>query len=70
VRTFVRMLRNPESDDIEGIIYSLNITNDKYRGRAFEIITDQEYDYEALLDPKNRYDPLSEPEQQASAQVS
>ena len=53
VRTFVRMLRNPESDDIEGIIYSLNITNDKYRGRAFEIITDQEYDYEALLDPKN-----------------
>ena len=53
VRTFVRMLRNPESDDIEGIIYSLNVTNDKYRGRAFEIITDQEYDYEALLDPKN-----------------
>jgi len=52
VRTFVRMLRNPESDDIEGIIYSLNITNDKYRDRAFSIITDQEYDCEALLDRK------------------
>ena len=38
---------------MRGVCHSLNITNDKYRGRAFEIITDQEYDYEALLDPKN-----------------
>jgi signal transduction histidine kinase/CheY-like chemotaxis protein len=53
VRTFVRMLQNPESKDIEGIIYSLNVTRDKYRDRAFSIITDREYDYEALIDPKN-----------------
>jgi hypothetical protein len=52
VRTFVRMLQNPESKDIEGIIYSLNVTRDKYRDRAFSIITDREYDYEALIDPK------------------
>jgi signal transduction histidine kinase/PAS domain-containing protein len=53
VRTYVRMLRNPESGDIEGVIYSLNITKDKYRDRAFSIITDREYDYEALIDPEN-----------------
>ncbi|MCI1723212.1 MAG: ATP-binding protein [Lachnospiraceae bacterium] len=53
VRTFARMLRNPESGDTEGIIYSLNVTKDKYRDRAFRIITDREYDYEAFLDPKN-----------------
>ena len=53
VRSFVRMLRNPENRDIEGIIYSLNITKDKNRDRAFSIITDSEYDYEALLDPLN-----------------
>jgi signal transduction histidine kinase/ActR/RegA family two-component response regulator len=52
VRTFVKMLRNPESGDIEGIIYSLNITKDKCRDRVFSIVTDREYDYEALLDPK------------------
>ena len=46
------MLRNPESGDIEGIIYSLNITKDKCRDRVFSIVTDREYDYEALLDPK------------------
>ena len=53
VRTFVRMLRNPESGDIEGIIYSLNVTKEKFRDRVFSILTDREYDYEALLDPKN-----------------
>jgi signal transduction histidine kinase/ActR/RegA family two-component response regulator len=46
------MLRNPESGDIEGIIYSLNVTNEKCRSRAFSIITDREYDCEALLDLK------------------
>lgn len=53
VRTYVRMLRNPESGDIEGIIYSLNVSKDKCRDRAFSIITDREYDYEALLDTEN-----------------
>lgn len=52
VRTFARMLRNPESGDTEGILYSMNITKEKYRDRAFSIITDREYDYEALLDPQ------------------
>jgi signal transduction histidine kinase/ActR/RegA family two-component response regulator len=47
------MLRNPESKDIEGIIYSLNVTKEKNRDRVFSIIADQEYDYEALLDRKN-----------------
>jgi len=53
VRTFVRMLQNPESKDIEGIIYSLNVTKEKNRDHAFSIVTDREYDYEAILDPKN-----------------
>ena len=50
VRTFVKMLQNPETGDVEGVIYSLNITKEKRRDLIFRIITDQEYDYVALLD--------------------
>jgi len=53
VRIFVRMLRNPETGDIEGIVYSLNVTRDKYRDLAFSILTDREYDCEALLDTRD-----------------
>jgi len=53
VRSFIRMLKNPENDDVEGVIYSLNITNEKRRETAFRIIADQEYDFVALLYPNS-----------------
>jgi len=51
VRTFVNMLKNPETEDIIGIFYSIDITDEKRRHEIFDIVTKQEYDYVALLYP-------------------
>jgi len=50
VRTFVSLLRNPESDDIEGAIYSIDISHEKRRDEVFEMLVGEEYDLIALLD--------------------
>jgi hypothetical protein len=52
VRTFVNMLKNPETDDIVAIFYSIDITDEKRNEEIFSIITNQEYDYVALLYPQ------------------
>jgi len=49
VRTFLNLLRNPETNDIEGVIYSLDISKLKQNEAIFRVITDKEYDYVALL---------------------
>ena len=49
VRTFVNMLKNPSSDDIIAVFYSLDITDEIRRNQVLNIITGQEYDYAALL---------------------
>jgi len=49
VRTYVSMIRNPGSDDIEGVFYSVDVTRAKRREEIFKIITDQEYDIVAIL---------------------
>jgi signal transduction histidine kinase/CheY-like chemotaxis protein len=51
VRTFIRMLKNPENGDVEGVVYSINITSEKRYEDIFKILTDREYDYIALLYP-------------------
>ena len=43
------MLENPETSDIEGIVYSVDITEEKRNEKIFRIISDEEYDYVALL---------------------
>jgi len=49
VRTFLNMLKNPDSEDLEGIIYSLDISREKQQEDIFNILTDEEYDLIALL---------------------
>ena len=52
VRTFVNMLKNPETGDVVAIFYSLDITAENRKDEIFNIITNQEYDYVALLYPE------------------
>lgn len=49
VRTSAAMLKNPESNDIEGVIYSLNITDEMQQKRIFDLMMSREYDLFALL---------------------
>jgi signal transduction histidine kinase/ActR/RegA family two-component response regulator len=49
VRSFINMLENPETGDIEGVIYSVKIEDTKREEEIFRIITEEEYDYVALL---------------------
>ena len=49
VRTYLHMLRNPETKDVEGVIYSLDISELMRNNEIFRLITNQEYDYVALL---------------------
>lgn len=49
VRTSIALLRNPETEDIEGALYSLDISREKQRDKILSIITSQEYDLIGLL---------------------
>ena len=49
MRTYIRMLRNPETNDIEGVIYSTDITHEKQQNEILHIITEQEYDLIAII---------------------
>jgi len=49
VRTYISMLGNPGTGDIEGVIYSLDISRETQQNEIFSIITDKEYDLIALL---------------------
>ena len=48
-RTYVSMLSNPDTHDVEAVIYSTDISREKLRENIFRIITNQEYDLLALL---------------------
>ena len=50
VRTFVYLLKNPATADIEGVIYSADISDLKREEEIFNIITSQECDFVATLD--------------------
>jgi PAS domain S-box-containing protein len=49
VRTFVNMLKEPETGDVIGVFYSLDITKDMIQQEIFDTITAEEYDFIALL---------------------
>jgi len=49
VRTHIRMLRNPDTGDVEGAIYSQDISREVQQNQIFRIITSEEYDLIALL---------------------
>lgn len=49
VRTFLHLLKNPSNEDVEGVVYSIDISKEKRRDEIFRIMTQQDYDYAALL---------------------
>ena len=48
VRTYVSLLQNPDTQAVEGVIYSLDISREMRRREIFKIITGEEYDLIAL----------------------
>jgi len=54
VDSFIRMVRNPATDDIEGVLYSIDVT-DRVRERAIlSTLASKEYDFVGLLHLKTR----------------
>jgi signal transduction histidine kinase len=49
VRTYVRLMQNPQTKDIEGFVYSTDISKEQRESDIFKLITDEEYDYVAVL---------------------
>lgn len=49
IRIFYNLLENPNTRDIEGVVYSLDISREKQRDEIFRIITSQEYDLISLI---------------------
>jgi len=49
IRTNLNMLKNPDTGDIEGVAYSVDISREKRQNEILRIITSQEYDLIALL---------------------
>jgi len=54
VKTYFSMLRNPRSNDIEAIAYSLDIDKEDKEERVISAIANCEYDYIALIDARSR----------------
>ena len=49
VRLYLNLLKNPDTGDVEGVAYSVDISEEKRREEILHIITSQEYDLIALL---------------------
>jgi len=49
VRTHLKMLLNPDTGHVEGVIYSLDVSEQKREEEIFRIIADQEYDYTSVV---------------------
>ena len=54
VTTFVNMLQNPETGDVEAVAYSLDTHREKREEEVIAAITDKEYDYIALIGVQTR----------------
>lgn len=49
VRTIISMLENPETGDIEAVIYSMDISQEVHQEELFKVLTDREFDVVSLL---------------------
>jgi signal transduction histidine kinase/ActR/RegA family two-component response regulator len=49
IKTVMNMLRNPETGDIEGVIYSMDVTREHENKDVLRILTGREYDFIAIL---------------------
>jgi PAS domain S-box-containing protein len=50
VTTYVNMLKNPDTEDVEAIVYSVDVDREKKEEQIIRSITSNEYDYVALVD--------------------
>lgn len=51
--TYVSMLQNPDSGDVEAVVYSVNIDRAKKEEEILAAVTDCEFDFIALVDAEN-----------------
>jgi signal transduction histidine kinase len=49
ISTRLQMIRNPDTDDIEGAAYSLDLSREKIQNQIFRIITSRSFDLVALI---------------------
>lgn len=54
VRTNIGMLKNPDSGDIEAILYSTDVDRQEKEERVISAITNREFDYIALISVESR----------------
>lgn len=54
VRTSLKTLKYPGSDTLIGIVYSRDITSQKLQEKALQILTGQEYQLIAVMDPQTK----------------
>ncbi|WP_458862867.1 PAS domain-containing hybrid sensor histidine kinase/response regulator [Acidaminobacterium chupaoyuni] len=53
IRLYLNLLANPDTGDVEGVAYSVDISREKRREEILNIITSQEYDLIALIHLKD-----------------
>jgi len=49
VRTYCNMLRNPATGDLECILYSVDISEEKQKDEVFQLLTEHVYDFIAVI---------------------
>jgi signal transduction histidine kinase/AcrR family transcriptional regulator/ActR/RegA family two-component response regulator len=54
VITSVKLIKNPETNDVTGAVYSMNISHQKRLEKILKIITSQEYQMVSVLDLESR----------------
>jgi signal transduction histidine kinase len=54
VTTFINMLQNPDTNDVEAIAYSVDVDRAKREEEILAAVTDREFDFIALIDVKTR----------------
>lgn len=53
ISAFINMLKNPNNKDIEAVTYALNINDKKIEESIVDYITENKYDFIALINPIN-----------------
>lgn len=53
ITTFILMMQNPKSSDVEGFIYSRNVNNQKINEQIMSTVIGLEYDFITVIDSSN-----------------
>jgi hypothetical protein len=52
-RSYLSMLKNPETGDVEAVVYTIDLTRVERYNQIFRIITDRSYDEVAVIDTED-----------------